>query len=127
TIDSIRVLKSQGLKVTMSNALMTVNGEDQARTHAPAHEQGVSYSLAPTVATKLDGDESILRLRGRGQNRHELINYPKLLVDVEGSMRGPSSADGGTSFHRTGIPSANMLRKASAAQAPLVQILPMMA
>jgi hypothetical protein len=42
-------------------------------------------------------------------------------------MRGPSSADCDTSFHRTGIPSANMLRKASAAHAPLVQILPMMA
>ena len=221
TIDSIRFLKSQGLKVTMSNVLMTVNRQDQAGTHALAKKLGVSYSLDPTVTPKLDGDESILRLRVRGQNLHEIFNDPELVGDVEefcaapppdddvmegyscsaghtacyinpyaevfpcvqfqfstgnlrrqkfadiwyrspqmkevrsirvkdltvcsscshagtctrcpglayaeGSMRGPSSADCDTSFHRTGIPSANMLRKASAAHAPLVQILPMMA
>ena len=221
TIDSIRFLKSQGLKVTMSNVLMTVNRQDQAGTHALAKKLGVSYSLDPTVTPKLDGDESILRLRVRGHNLHEIFNDPELVGDVEefcaapppdddvmegyscsagrtacyinpyaevfpcvqfqlptgnlrrqkfadiwyrspqmnevrsirvkdltvcsscshagtctrcpglayaeGSMRGPSSADCDTSFHRTGIPSANMLRKASAAQAPLVQILPMMA
>ena len=45
----------------------------------------------------------------------------------EGSMRGPSSSDCEKSFRRTGIPSANMLRKAGMASgAPLVQILPMM-
>ena len=221
TIDSIRFLKSQGLKVTMSNVLMTVNRQDQAGTHALAKKLGVSYSLDPTVTPKLDGDESILRLRVRGHNLHEIFNDPELVGDVEefcaapppdddvmegyscsaghtacyinpyaevfpcvqfqlptgnlrrqkfadiwyrspqmnevrsirvkdltvcsscshagtctrcpglayaeGSMRGPSSTDCDTSFHRTGIPSANMLRKASAAQAPLVQILPMMA
>ena len=221
TIDSIRFLKSQGLKVTMSNVLMTVNRQDQAGTHALAKKLGVDYSLDPTVTPKLDGDESILRLRVRGQNLHEIFNDPELVGDVEefcavpppdddvmegyscsaghtacyinpyaevfpcvqfqlptgnlrrqkfadiwyrspqmnevrsirvkdltvcsscshagtctrcpglaymeGSMRGPSSADCDTSFHRTGIPSANMLRKASAAHAPLVQILPMMA
>jgi radical SAM protein with 4Fe4S-binding SPASM domain len=221
TINSIRFLKSQGLKVTMSNVLMTVNRQDQAGTHALAKKLGVSYSLDPTVTPKLDGDESILRLRVRGQNLHEIFNDPELVGDVEefcaapppdddvmegyscsaghtacyinpyaevfpcvqfqlptgnlrrqkfadiwyrspqmnevrsirvkdltvcsscshagtctrcpglayaeGSMRGPSSADCDTSFHRTGIPSANMLRKASAAHAPLVQILPMMA
>jgi hypothetical protein len=47
---------------------------------------------------------------------------------MEGSMRGPSSSDCEKSFHRTGIPSANMLRKAGmAAGGPLVQIMPMMA
>jgi len=221
TIGSIRFLKSQGLKVTMSNVLMTVNRQDQAGTHALAKKLGVDYSLDPTVTPKLDGDESILRLRVRGQNLHEIFNDPELVGDVEefcaapppdddvmegyscsaghtacyinpyaevfpcvqfplptgnlrrqkfadiwyrspqmnevrsirvkdltvcsscshagtctrcpglaymeGSMRGPSSADCDTSFHRTGIPSANMLRKASAAHAPLVQILPMMA
>ena len=41
-------------------------------------------------------------------------------------MRGPSTTDCEKSFHRTGIPSANMLRKASMASGgPLVQILPM--
>ena len=45
---------------------------------------------------------------------------------MEGNMRGPSTADCEKSFHRTGIPSANMLRKAQFhSQKPLVQIQPL--
>ena len=45
------------------------------------------------------------------------------LAYMEGSMRGPSTADCEKSFHRTGIPSANMLRKARAnSSGPLIQI-----
>ncbi len=45
------------------------------------------------------------------------------LAYMEGSMRGPSTADCEKSFHRTGILSANMLRKArSEASGPLIQI-----
>jgi len=45
------------------------------------------------------------------------------LAYMEGSMLGPSSADCEKSFHRTGIPSANMLRKAGMAHSgPLIQI-----
>jgi AdoMet-dependent heme synthase len=222
TVDSIRFLKSQGLKVTMSNVMMTVNRQDQAGTHALAKDLDVSYALDPTVTPKIDGDTSILRLRVGGESLHEIFTDPDLVGDVaafsaapeppdedamegyscsaghtacyinpygevfpcvqfplptgnlrrqkfadiwyrspqmnevrsikvkdltvcsscshagtctrcpglaytEGSMRGPSTADCEMSFHRTGIPSANMLRKANAAaHAPLIQILPMM-
>jgi radical SAM protein with 4Fe4S-binding SPASM domain len=44
------------------------------------------------------------------------------LAYMEGSMRGPSTADCEKSFHRTGIPSANMLRKNSSPHGPLIQI-----
>jgi radical SAM protein with 4Fe4S-binding SPASM domain len=49
------------------------------------------------------------------------------LAYMEGTMRGPSTADCEKSYNRTGIPSANMLRKAAAASGAgrLVQILPM--
>ncbi len=48
------------------------------------------------------------------------------LAYMEGNMRGPSSADCEKSFQRTGIASANMLRKAKlAASGPLIQIRPM--
>jgi AdoMet-dependent heme synthase len=40
------------------------------------------------------------------------------LAYMEGSMRGPSSADCEKSFVRTGIPTAGMLERASGAQAP---------
>jgi hypothetical protein len=40
---------------------------------------------------------------------------------MEGSMRGPSTADCEKSFERTGIPSANMLR-GTIPSVPLIQI-----
>jgi len=222
TVDSIRLRQSQGLKVTLSNVLMTVNRTDEKGTHALAKELGVSYTLDPTVTPKMDGDTSILKLRVDDENLDTLFADPDLVGNVEefckppapvdddilegyscsaghtacyispygdvfpcvqfplptgnvrqqkfadiwyrspqmkevrsirvkdltvcsscthagsctrcpglaymeGSMRGPSSSDCEKSFHRTGIPSANMLRKAGmAAGGPLVQILPMM-
>ena len=45
------------------------------------------------------------------------------LAYMEGSMRGPSTADCEKSYYRTGVPTANMLRKAAPATAgSLVQI-----
>jgi AdoMet-dependent heme synthase len=45
------------------------------------------------------------------------------LAYMEGNMRGPSTADCEKSFQRTGIPSANMIKRASAGSAgPLIQI-----
>jgi radical SAM protein with 4Fe4S-binding SPASM domain len=54
------------------------------------------------------------------------------LAYMEGSMRGPSTADCEKSFYRTGVPTANMLRQglskprsASGNSAPLIQIRPL--
>ena len=223
TLDSIKFLKAQGLKVTVSNVLMTYNRDDHRATQALAKELGVSYTLDPTVTPKMDGDTSVLALRVDADNLDELFADPELvgnpeefcakpgpvdedtmegyscsaghtacyitpyadvfpcvqfplatgnlrkqkfmdiwkhspqlaevrsikvkdltvcsscshagtctrcpgLAYMEGSMRGPSSSDCEKSFHRTGIPSANMLRKAAAASSgPLIQIAPMMA
>jgi radical SAM protein with 4Fe4S-binding SPASM domain len=48
------------------------------------------------------------------------------LAYMEGSMRGPSTADCEKSYYRTGVPTANMLRKSGQASiASLVQIRPL--
>jgi radical SAM protein with 4Fe4S-binding SPASM domain len=50
------------------------------------------------------------------------------LAYMEGNMRGPSTADCEKSFQRTGLASANMLRKAAGqGSGPLIQIRPMAA
>jgi AdoMet-dependent heme synthase len=52
------------------------------------------------------------------------------LAYMEGSMRGPSTADCEKSFYRTGVPTANMLRQGLSKPrtiAPLVQIQPLAA
>ena len=47
------------------------------------------------------------------------------LAYMEGNMRGPSTADCEKSFYRTGIPSANMLKRAGTSSLRLVQIQPL--
>jgi radical SAM protein with 4Fe4S-binding SPASM domain len=222
TLQSIRFLKSQGLKVRIANVLMTVNRYDQQGTYALARELGVGYTLDPTVTPKMDGDTSVLALRAGESSLDELfadsdlvgnvdeycappvpvgkdvmesvpcsaghtscyispygdvfpcVQFPlptgnirrQKFIDIwrhspqmqevrsirikdltvcsscthagsctrcpglaymEGNMRGPSATDCEKSFHRTGIPSANMLRKGRDPAPPLVQIQPMLA
>ena len=218
TIQAIRFLKSQGLKVAIANVLMTDNLLDNAGVIVLAKELGVSYTLDPTITPKMDGDTSILALRAPGSELRQVFRNPDLVGNVEefcapppapgedimegypcsaghtacyispygdvfpcvqfplpsgnvrrqkfldiwrdsrqlkdvrsirakdlstcpscahigtcsrcpglaymeGNMRGPSTADCEKSFHRTGVPSANMLRKRrTGLPPPLVQI-----
>jgi len=218
SVAAIRFLKSQGLKVTIANVLMTANMRDHAGVQALARELDVTYTLDPTITPKMDGDTSVLRLRIPGSELNAVFHNKDLVGNVEefcapppppgddimegypcsaghtaayitpygdvfpcvqfplpsgnvrrqkfmdiwrdspalnevrsirakdlpvcstcrhvgtctrcpglaymeGNMRGPSTADCETSFHRTGIVTASMLRKArSNAPGPLVQI-----
>src|SRR5215470_5995749 len=221
TIRAIRFLKSQGLKVTMANVLMTPNLDDNAGTIALAKELGVWYTIDPTITPKIDGDVSVLSYRAPAEALREVFRNKELVGDVEtfcapppdvsedildgypcsaghtacyispygdvfpcvqfplpsgnvrnqsfleiwqnstqlrevrsirardlptcstcahvgtcsrcpglaymeGNMRGPSSADCEKSFQRTGIPSANMLKKAAFGEhGNLIQIQPL--
>jgi radical SAM protein with 4Fe4S-binding SPASM domain len=223
SIEAIRFLKSQGLKVVIANVLMTANLGDHAGVQALARELEVIYTVDPTITPKIDGDTSILNLRIPGSELDAVFHNPNLVGNVkefcatppapgedvmegyscsaghtaayitpygdvfpcvqfplpsgnvrrqkfmdiwqnspelnelrsihvkdlpvcsscrhagtctrcpglaymEGSMRGPSTADCEKSYHRTGILTANMLRKTrSGAPGPLIQIQPMMA
>jgi AdoMet-dependent heme synthase len=218
TIQAIRFLKSQGLKVTIANVLMAGNFSDQAGVISLAKELGVAYTLDPTITPKMDGDTSVLALRIAGSELKQVFHNQELVGNVEefcapppppgedimsgipcsaghtacyispygdvfpcvqfplpsgnvrrqkfleiwrdsaqlkevrsirardlptcstcshvgtctrcpglaymeGNMRGPSTADCEKSFQRTGVPSANMLRRAQADSAgPLIQI-----
>ena len=218
SVEAVRFLKTQGLKVTIANVLMTANLGEHAGVQALAAELGVNYTLDPTITPKIDGDTAILNLRIPGAElnavfhnknlvgnveefcapppapgddimeglpcsaghtaayitpygdvfpcvqfplpsgnvrRQRFINIwrdsPELnevrsirakdlpvcstcshvgtctrcpgLAYMEGSMRGPSTADCEKSFQRTGIPSANMLHKGRAnVSSPLIQI-----
>ncbi|HVO82389.1 MAG TPA: radical SAM protein [Terriglobales bacterium] len=219
SVEAIRFLKSQGLKVAIANVLMTANLGEHDGVQALAAELGANYTLDPTITPKIDGDTSILDLRISGAELNEVFHNKNLVGDVEefcapppppgddvmeglpcsaghtaayitpygdvfpcvqfplpsgnvrrqkfidiwrsspelnqvrsihakdlpvcstcshvgtctrcpglaymeGNMRGPSTADCEKSFHRTGIPSANMLRKARPS-GRLIQIQPL--
>ena len=62
SINAIRFLKSQGLKVIMANVLMTENMHDYHGVRALAEELGAEYTLDPTITPMMDGDRLVLDL-----------------------------------------------------------------
>jgi len=83
TTDAIRLLRSQGLKVTIANVLMSANWYDYSGVVALAHELGVTYTVDPTITPKIDGDSSIVKLRIEGSELNQLFHDPNLVGDVQ--------------------------------------------
>jgi radical SAM protein with 4Fe4S-binding SPASM domain len=63
SLDAIRFLKAQGLKVVMANVLMTGNMHDHHGVRALAEELGARYTLDPTITPMMDGDRAVLDLK----------------------------------------------------------------
>ena len=62
SVNAIRFLRAQGLKVVVANVLMTENMQDYHGVRALADEIDAKYTLDPTITPKMDGDRSILDL-----------------------------------------------------------------
>jgi len=62
SIDAIRFLRAQGLKVVVANVLMNQNMQDYHGVRALAEEIGARYTLDPTITPMMDGDRSTLDL-----------------------------------------------------------------
>jgi radical SAM protein with 4Fe4S-binding SPASM domain len=62
SVNAVRFLKSQGLKVVIANVLMTENMQDYHGVGVLADELGAEYTLDPTVTPMMDGDRSTLDL-----------------------------------------------------------------
>jgi MoaA/NifB/PqqE/SkfB family radical SAM enzyme len=80
SVQGIRLLKSQGLKVAVSDVLMRQNMHDYAGVQALAADLGAVFTMDPTVTPKMNGDRSVT------------------------DLRGPSPLDCEKSYARTGIP-----------------------
>jgi radical SAM protein with 4Fe4S-binding SPASM domain len=83
TVRAIRLLKSHGLKVSISNVVMNSNFADQRGVMMLARELGAEYTLDPTITPKLDGDASILSLRIPGAELTQIFHDPELVGSVE--------------------------------------------
>jgi radical SAM protein with 4Fe4S-binding SPASM domain len=83
SIDAVRFLKSQGLRVIIANVLMTQNMQDYPAVRALAAELGVDCTLDPTITPMMDGDRSVLSL-GVGQNAlRQVFRDASLVGNVE--------------------------------------------
>src|SRR5579863_3233620 len=83
SIDAIRFLKSQGLKVILANVLMTENMQDYHGVRALADELGAEYTLDPTITPKMDGDRSILELNAGETALRQLFRDELLVGNVD--------------------------------------------
>jgi radical SAM protein with 4Fe4S-binding SPASM domain len=63
SVDAIRFLRAQGLKVVIANVLMTGNMLDHHGVRALAEELDARYTLDPTITPMMDGGRAILDLK----------------------------------------------------------------
>ncbi len=83
SINAIRFLKSQGLKVILANVLMTENMHDYQGVRALAEELGAECTLDPTVTPMMDGGRSTLALNAGEAAIRELFRDENLVGDAE--------------------------------------------
>ena len=92
SVDAIRFLKSQGLKVIIANVLMTQNMQDYPGVRALAKELGVECTLDPTVTPMMDGNRSTVGL-GVGHNvLRQVFRDTALVGDIDEFCAIPPAA-----------------------------------
>ncbi|MGA8762200.1 MAG: radical SAM protein [Candidatus Sulfotelmatobacter sp.] len=93
SINAIRFLKSQGLKVVMANVLMTENMHDYHGVRALADELGADCTLDPTVTPMMNGDRSILKLNAGEDALRRLFRDEAFVGNAEEFCALPAAPD----------------------------------
>jgi len=93
TLAAIRLLRSQGMRVTMANVLMRRNRGDSEGVRALAREVGAVYKLDPTITPMMAGDTSVLRHRVDARELSSFFHNPNLVGDVETFCAPPPPVD----------------------------------
>jgi len=83
SLNAVRFLKSQGLRVIMANVLMTQNVRDYTGVRALAAELGVECTLDPTITPMMDGDRSVLGLGIDRDSLRRVFRDADLVGDVD--------------------------------------------
>jgi AdoMet-dependent heme synthase len=83
SIDAIRFLKDQGLKVIIANVLMTSNMQDYTGVQALAAELGLKCTLDPTVTPMMDGNRSTLQLGANLDTLRQVFRDSSLVGDAD--------------------------------------------
>jgi len=95
SVNAIRFLKSQGLKVVMANVLMTENMQDYEGVQNLARELGADFTLDPTVSPMMDGDRSTVALNAGDAVLRKLFRDQGLVGNVEEFCSPPVATDEG--------------------------------
>ena len=92
SVDAIRYLKSQGLKVIIANVLMTQNMQDYPGVRVLAKELGVECTLDPTVTPMMDGNRSTVGLGVGHEVLHQVFRDTSLVGDIDEFCAIPPAA-----------------------------------
>ncbi len=93
SLDAIRFLKSQGLRVIIANVLMNQNVQDYQGVRELAADLGVECTLDPTVTPMMDGDRSILELGVDPNALRQVFRDTSLVGEVDEFCAIPAQAD----------------------------------
>ena len=93
SIAAVRLLREQGLTVTMANVLMVQNAADYQGVRALAAELGAKFTIDPTITPMMDGDRSILKLNVDQAALQEVFRNRDLVGNVEEFCTPPRSVD----------------------------------
>jgi radical SAM protein with 4Fe4S-binding SPASM domain len=96
SINAVRFLKAQGLKVVLANVLMTQNMPDYQSVRDLAAELGAEYTLDPTITPMMDGDRTVLDLNAGESALHNLFRDESLVGNAEEFCAPPPSPDEGS-------------------------------
>ncbi len=93
SLDAIRFLRAQGLKVIIANVLMLQNIHDYPGVKALAADLGVAFTIDPTITPRMDGDRSILSLNINQASLRQVFRDEALVGNVEEFRAPPKQAD----------------------------------
>ncbi|MGB7547689.1 MAG: radical SAM protein [Terracidiphilus sp.] len=82
SLEAIRHLKAQGVKVSITNVLMKQNITNGKAVQKLAKELGVEFVIDPTITPKLDGDRSITSLGISAKELEEVFHTEEFVGNV---------------------------------------------
>src|SRR5580704_9051935 len=93
SINAIRFLRSEGLRVTIANVLMLQNIQDYPGVRALGAELGVEVTIDPTITPRMDGDRSLLDLNIDQAALERVFREEGLVENAGESCAPPSGPD----------------------------------
>ncbi len=93
SIAAVKLLREQGLLVTMANVLMTQNAADYQSVRALAIELDAKFIIDPTITPMMDGSRDILNLNVDQAALQGVFRDGVLVGNVEEFCAPPTSVD----------------------------------
>src|SRR6266849_3088501 len=93
SIEAVRLLRANGVQVTLANVLMTHNARDHHGVKAIAADLGARFTMDPTITPMMDGDRSILNLNVDEAALREVVRNEALVGNVEEFCAPPRGVD----------------------------------